>query len=81
MPNKFGHTKIEALRAVQRIIGYAFRNTDFLREAPGSGTMASGLPPARRLPQGNMRLAVYGDIMQKLIIIEDWIQDEVSTGE
>ena len=77
---------------LQNIIGYRFTNAEFGWEAvqaPGSlirlGELnARGLirhsPGWQRFPDGNRRLAVLGDTVLKLALVEDWYQGDAVRG-
>ena len=75
-------TRCEAITKVESVIGYTFIDSDLLWEAlqaPGSGVVKAGTKPGSRyLPEGNRRLAVYGDALLQLIIIEDWLEENVA---
>ena len=57
---------------VESIIGYCFTDPLILWEAlqaTGSGISVAG---TRRFPEGNKRLAVLGDTILKLVLVEQW---------
>lgn len=74
------------VRKVQSRIGYNFKNAQYLWEAvqaPGSIVRSGEVEGAgterhsvgfQRFPDGNRRLAVLGDTVLKLALVEDWYQ-------
>lgn len=59
-------------RGVERIIGYSFTDPLILWEAlqaAGSGVTSAG---TRRFADGNKRLAVLGDTILELVLVEEW---------
>ena len=59
-------------RGVESIIGYSFTDPLILWEAlqaAGSGVRSAG---TRRFADGNKRLAVLGDTILKLVLVEEW---------
>lgn len=80
------------VRKVQGIIGYKFKNAQYLWEAvqaPGSIVRSGEIvgPGTERhsvgfqsLPDGNRRLAVLGDTVLKLALVEDWYKGEAVRG-
>ena len=77
---------------LQRKIGYNFKNAQYLWEAvqaPGSIVRSGEVEGAgterhsrgfQRFPDGNRRLAVLGDTVLKLALVEDWFKGEGSRG-
>ncbi|CAD6584555.1 MAG: hypothetical protein ASARMPRED_001799 [Alectoria sarmentosa] len=75
---------------LQRKIGYNFKNAQYLWEAvqaPGSIVRSGEVEGAgterhsrgfQRFPDGNRRLAVLGDTVLKLALVEDWFKGEGS---
>lgn len=58
--------------AVENIIGYNFNDPLILWEAlqaAGSMVRSAG---SRRFPDGNKRLAVLGDTILKLVLVQEW---------
>lgn len=80
------------VRKVQSRIGYNFKNAQYLWEAvqaPGSIVRTGEVEGAgterhslgfQRFPDGNRRLAVLGDTVLKLALVEDWFKEEGSRG-
>lgn len=76
------------VRKLQSRIGYNFRNAQYLWEAvqaPGSIVRSGEVEGAgtgrhsvgfQRFPDGNRRLAVLGDTVLKLALVEDWYRGE-----
>lgn len=59
-------------RGAEIIIGYSFTDPLILWEAlqaAGSGVTSAG---TRRFPDGNKRLAVLGDTILELVLVEEW---------
>lgn len=81
-----------AVRKLQSRIGYNFKNAQYLWEAvqaPGSIVRSGEVEGAgterhsvgfQRFPDGNRRLAVLGDTVLKLALVEDWYQGEGVRG-
>ena len=84
--------KAPTVRKLQSKIGYTFKNPQYLWEAvqapgsvlhpdevPSSGTdrHSAGLP---KFPDGNKRLALLGDTILKLALLEDWYKGQESRG-
>ena len=60
------------IRGVENIIDYRFTDPLILWEAlqaAGSGISSAG---SRRFPDGNKRLAVVGDTILELVLVEAW---------
>ncbi|KAL2058320.1 hypothetical protein ABVK25_001046 [Lepraria finkii] len=87
--NTIGHMT-PTVRKLQNILGYKFNNAQYLWEAvqaPGSIIRSGEISGAgtirhsagwQRFPDGNRRLAVLGDTVLKLALVEDWYKgDEV----
>ena len=80
------------VRKAQSRIGYNFKNAQYLWEAvqaPGSIIRSGEVEGAgterhsagfQRFPDGNRRLAVLGDTVLKLALVEDWYKREGSRG-
>lgn len=80
------------VRKVQSRIGYNFKNAQFIWEAvqaPGSIVRSGEVEGAgterhsvgyQRFPDGNRRLAVLGDTVLKLALVEDWYKGEGVRG-
>lgn len=80
------------VRKLQSRIGYNFRNAQYLWEAvqaPGSIVRSGEVEGAgtgrhsvgfQRFPDGNRRLAVLGDTVLKLALVEDWYRGEAVRG-
>ena len=80
------------VRKVQSKIGYNFKNAPYLWEAlqaPGSIVRSGEIEGAgterhsvgfQRIPDGNRRLAVLGDAVLRLAIVEDWYKSEAVRG-
>lgn len=69
------------VREVQNIIGYTFEDHFILWEAlqaPGSITRLFG---RRNMPDGNKRLAILGDTIMKLVLIEEWYEGAEDRGK
>ena len=72
------------IRRAQLSIGYNFKNTQYLWEAlqaPGSVVRSGSVEGVgteyhsvgfRRFPDGNRRLAILGDTVLKLALVENW---------
>lgn len=81
------------VRKVQSRIGYKFKNAQYLWEAvqaPGSIVRSgevegNGTVPHsagfRRVPDGNRRLAILGDTILKLALVEDWYKGQGLRGK
>lgn len=70
-------TKVEAVEA---IIGYHFEDPPILWEAlqaAGSGVQSAG---TRRFAEGNKRLAVLGDAILGVALMDDWYATNESRG-
>lgn len=80
------------VRKVQSRIGYNFKHAPYLWEAlqaPGSVVRTGEIEGAgtehhsrgfQRLPDGNRRLALLGDAILRLAIVEDWYKGEAVRG-
>ena len=80
------------VRKVQKEIGYNFKDTLYLWEAlqaPGSIVRSGEIAGAgtarhsvgfQRFPDGNRRLAVLGDTVLRLALVEDWYRGEGIRG-
>lgn len=80
------------VRKVQSRIGYNFQNAQFIWEAlqaPGSIVRSGEVEGAgterhsvgfQRFPDGNRRLAVLGDTVLKLALVEDWYKGDGVRG-
>ncbi len=80
------------VRQVQRRIGYNFNNAQYLWEAlqaPGSVVRSGEVEGAgterhsvgfQRFPDGNRRLAVLGDTVLKLALVEGWYKGDGNRG-
>ena len=80
------------VRKVQSRIGYKFNNAPYLWEAlqaPGSIVRSGEIEGAgnerhsvgfQRYPDGNRRLAVLGDAVLRLALVEDWYKGEAVRG-
>ena len=74
-------SKAQVLHDVQLIIGYQCTNTDLLWAAlQAHGTKFDSENKPQPL-QGNKRLALAGDIVMKLALIEDWFLTEALQGK
>lgn len=69
-----------AIGGVQRIIGYTFNDTSIVWEAMQAAGSGVRLVGNRRIPDGNKRLAVLGDTILKLAIIEEWYNGGEARG-
>ena len=81
------------VHTLQKIIGYKFKNSQYLWEAvqaPGSiirsGEIAGSATTRHsagfeRLPDGHRRLAVLGDTVLKLALVEDWYRGREIRGK
>ena len=84
--------KAPTVRKLQSKLGYTFKNPQYLWEAvqargsvshpdevPSAGTErhSAGL---QKFPDGNKRLALLGDTILKLAILEDWYKGQESRG-
>lgn len=81
-----------AVHNVQIKIGYTFKNSQYLWEAiqaPGSIVRSGEIQSAgverhsvgfQRFPDGNRRLAVLGDAVLKMALVEDWYKGDESRG-
>lgn len=70
--------KAAKLAAVQTLIAYDFRNSDYLWEAlqaAGSGVTVAG---NRTFPDGNKNMALFGDCVMKLVILDGWLPTQTS---
>ena len=78
--------KAPTVRKLQAKLGYTFKNSQYLWEAvqaPGSISHPDEVPSAAKLhkfPNGNKRLALLGDTILKLAILEDWYKGPESRG-
>ncbi|KAI4266327.1 MAG: hypothetical protein L6R38_008818 [Xanthoria sp. 2 TBL-2021] len=61
-----------AVNGAQSIIGYAFRDRFLLWEALQSAGSPVLLAGGRNIPNGNKRLAVLGDTVLQLVLVEQW---------
>ena len=80
------------IRKVQSRIGYNFKKAPYLWEAlqaPGSVVRSGEIEGAgteyhsvgfQRFPDGNRRLAVLGDAVLRLAIVEDWYKGDTVRG-
>ena len=80
------------IRKLQNRIGYNFKNAQYLWEAvqaPGAIVRSGEVLGAgterhsvgfQSFPEGNRRLAVVGDTVLKLALIEDWYKGEAVRG-
>ncbi len=80
------------IRKLQNRIGYKFKNAQYLWEAvqaPGSIVRSGEVLGAgterhsvgfESFPDGNRRLAVLGDTVLKLALVEDWYKGEAVRG-
>ena len=69
-----------AIQGVEATIGYHFAEPLILWEAlqaTGNGIRSAG---TRRFADGNMRLAVVGDAILKLALLEEWYVGTESRG-
>ncbi len=71
---------MDTIREVENTIGYNF--TDHLivweaMQAAGSGVFLVG---NRRIPDGNKRLAVLGDTILQLALLEEWYSGGEARG-
>ena len=83
---------LSKVRAVQSTIGYKFKRVPYLWEAlqaPGSIVPSGQIDGAgteyhslgfERFPDGNRRLAVLGDAVLRLALVEDWYKSEAVRG-
>lgn len=90
--NTIGHMT-PTVRKLQNIIGYKFNNAQYLWEAvqaPGSIIRSGEISGAgtirhsvgwQRFPDGNRRLAVLGDTVLKLALVEDWYKGDEVRGQ
>lgn len=65
------HTEIR-LKAVEALLGYHFKDSYYLQEAleaPGSGV---GSIRGRAITDGNKRLAMVGDKVLGLVLVDQW---------
>ena len=70
----------DRVRGVQDIIGYSFNDRLILWEAlqaAGSGVSSAG---TRRFPEGNKRLAIIGDVVLKLVLVDEWHKSADTRG-
>lgn len=68
------------LQDAQRILGYTFNNTEYLQEAllaAGAGMLQLR---GRLVTDGNKRLALVGDAVLKVLLLQDWFGTEQSKG-
>ena len=84
--------KAPTVRKLQSKIGYTFKNPQYLWEAvqaPGSVLHADEVLSAgtdrhsaglQEFPNGNKRLALLGDTVLKLALLEDWYKGQESRG-
>ena len=85
--------KAPTIRKLQSKLGYTFKNPQYLWEAvqaPGSilhpddflsaGTERSSAEP-HNFPNGNKRLALLGDTILRLALIENWYKGQESRGK
>lgn len=87
------HNMLDTVLTMQKILGYKFNKPKILWEAlqaPGaifrSGEIsgAGGIRHSvgyQRLPDGNKRLAIVGDTVLKLALVEDWYKGEENRGK
>lgn len=65
--------------AVENIIGYSFSDPLILWEALQAAG-ASRAAGTRRFPDGNKRLAVLGDTILKLVLVQEWYDSADARG-
>lgn len=69
------------IQGAEKITGYTFNNSLLLWEA----LQAAGSPVhfigGRRLENGNKRLAILGDTVLQLALVEDWYGGDTARGE
>ena len=58
--------------AVENIINYNFNDPLILWEALQAAGSTSRSAGTRRFPDGNKRLAVLGDTILKLVLVQEW---------
>ena len=83
---------VSTVRMAQIKIGYDFKNAPYLWEAlqaPGSIVRSGEIDGAgterhsvgfQRFPDGNRRLAVLGDAVLRLALVEDWYKGDTVRG-
>jgi len=65
---------------VEKMIHYTFENAEYFEEAmAAAGTNSPNDVPGKQ--NGNKRLALVGDALIRLIILDDWYADGTSTEE
>ena len=84
--------KAPTVRKLQSKLGYTFKNPQYLWEAvqaPGSVSHPDEVPipeterhsaELQKFPDGNKRLALLGDTILKLALLEDWYKGQESRG-
>lgn len=66
-------------KTVETLIDYTFKNGRYYEEAmTAAGANSSSEAPAEQ--NGNKRLALVGDALIRLLILDDWYQEGTSTG-
>lgn len=70
-----------SLEGVEAIIEYKFKDSLLLWEAiQGNGSAVKSIG-AKPIPEGNMRLAVLGDSILRVALVEDWYQRAEARSE
>ena len=77
--------KAPTVLKLQSKLGYTFKNPHYLWEAvqaPGSILHPDEVPSAglQNFPDGNKRLALLGDTILRLALLEDWYKGQESRG-
>ena len=84
--------KASTVRKLQSKLGYTFKNPQYLWEAvqaPGSVSHPDEVPVPKterhsaelqKFPHGNKRLALLGDTILRLALLEDWYKGQESRG-
>jgi ribonuclease-3 len=66
--------------SIQDNIHYCFHDSTLLREALLAAGAAESRPDVNGPQKGNKRLALVGDAALRLAVLDEWFQDDASTG-
>lgn len=69
------------MQTVEKIIGYEFTNTELREEALLAAGASISDPAIDGDPRGNKRLALVGDAVLQLLILEKWYGQGTDTGK